>query len=187
MSIINTEIKPFKTQAYHNGKFVPVSSDDLKGKWSIFFFYPADFTFVCPTELGDMADVYPEFQKLGVEVYSVSTDTHFVHKAWADASDTIKKIKYVMLGDPTGAITRAFDVMIEEEGLALRGTFVVNPEGVIKVAEIHDLGIGRDASELLRKVKAAQYVASHPGEVCPAKWQEGSETLKPSLDLVGKI
>jgi peroxiredoxin len=187
MSIINTQIKPFKTQAYHNGKFVPVSSEDLAGKWSIFFFYPADFTFVCPTELGDMADLYADFQKLGVEVYSVSTDTHFVHKAWADASDTIKKIKYVMLGDPTGAITRNFDVMIEEEGLALRGTFVVDPEGVIKVAEIHDLGIGRDASELLRKVKAAQYVASHPGEVCPAKWQEGAETLKPSLDLVGKI
>ncbi|MBL8438888.1 MAG: peroxiredoxin [Zoogloeaceae bacterium] len=187
MSIINTEIKPFQTQAYHNGKFVPVSSEDLKGKWSIFFFYPADFTFVCPTELGDMADLYPDFQKLGVEVYSVSTDTHFVHKAWADASDTIKKIKYPMLGDPTGTITRNFDVMIEEEGLALRGTFLVNPEGQIKVAEIHDLGIGRDASELLRKVKAAQYVASHPGEVCPAKWQEGAETLKPSLDLVGKI
>ena len=187
MSLINTEIKPFKAAAYHNGKFVDVTDADVKGKWSVFFFYPADFTFVCPTELGDMADLYPEFQKLGVEVYSVSTDTHFVHKAWADASDTIKKINYVMLGDPTGAITRGFDVMIEEEGLALRGTFVVNPEGVIKVAEIHDLGIGRDASELLRKVKAAQYVASHPGEVCPAKWQEGAETLKPSLDLVGKI
>jgi peroxiredoxin (alkyl hydroperoxide reductase subunit C) len=142
---------------------------------------------VCPTELGDMADLYPEFQKLGVEVYSVSTDTHFVHKAWADASDTIKKIKYVMLGDPTGAITRNFDVMIEEEGLALRGTFLVDPEGKIKIAEIHDLGIGRDASELLRKVKAAQYVAAHPGEVCPAKWNEGAETLKPSLELVGKI
>jgi len=187
MSIINTEIKPFKATAYQNGAFVPVTDADVKGKWSIFFFYPADFTFVCPTELGDMADLYPEFQKLGVEVYSVSTDTHFTHKAWADASDTIKKIKYVMLGDPTGAISRNFDVMIEEEGLALRGTFVVNPEGVIKVAEIHDLGIGRDASELLRKVKAAQYVASHPGEVCPAKWTEGAETLKPSLDLVGKI
>jgi peroxiredoxin (alkyl hydroperoxide reductase subunit C) len=131
--------------------------------------------------------MYPEFQKLGVEVYSVSTDTHFTHKAWADASDTIKKINYPMIGDPTGAITRNFDVMIEEAGLALRGTFVVNPEGQIKVAEIHDLGIGRDASELLRKVKAAQYVASHPGEVCPAKWTEGAETLKPSLDLVGKI
>ncbi|HNB65430.1 MAG TPA: alkyl hydroperoxide reductase subunit C [Rhodocyclaceae bacterium] len=187
MSIINTEIKPFKATAYANGKFVPVSDADLKGKWSVVFFYPADFTFVCPTELGDLADVYPEFQKLGVEVYSVSTDTHFVHKAWADASDTIKKIKYVMIGDPTGAITRNFDVMIEEEGLALRGTFVINPEGVIKVAEIHDLGIGRDAKELLRKVQAAQYVASHPGEVCPAKWTPGEATLSPSLDLVGKI
>ncbi|MFV5213594.1 alkyl hydroperoxide reductase subunit C [Azonexus caeni] len=187
MSIINTTIKPFTVQAYQDGKFITVSDADLKGKWSIFFFYPADFTFVCPTELGDMADLYPEFQKLGVEVYSVSTDTHFTHKAWADASDTIKKIKYVMLGDPTGTVTRNFDVMIESEGLALRGTFVVNPEGEIKVAEIHDLGIGRDASELLRKVKAAQYVASHPGEVCPAKWTEGAETLKPSLDLVGKI
>ncbi len=187
MSLINTEIKPFKASAFHNGKFVDLTEADVKGKWSVFFFYPADFTFVCPTELGDMADLYPEFQKLGVEVYSVSTDTHFVHKAWADASDTIKKITYPMIGDPTGAITRNFDVMIEEAGLALRGTFVVNPEGQIKVAEIHDLGIGRDASELLRKVKAAQYVASHPGEVCPAKWQEGAETLKPSLDLVGKI
>ncbi len=187
MSIINTKLKPFTTQAYHDGRFVTVSDADLKGKWSVFFFYPADFTFVCPTELGDMADLYPEFKKLGVEVYSVSTDTHFTHKAWHDASDTIKKIQYVMLGDPTGTITRNFDVMIEEEGLALRGTFLVNPEGEIKVAEIHDLGIGRDASELLRKVKAAQYVATHPGEVCPAKWKEGDATLAPSLDLVGKI
>ncbi|HQA26604.1 MAG TPA: alkyl hydroperoxide reductase subunit C, partial [Candidatus Competibacteraceae bacterium] len=166
---------------------VEVSDASVKGKWAIFFFYPADFTFVCPTELGDMADLYPEFQKLGVEVYSVSTDTHFTHKAWHDASDTIKKIHYPMIGDPTGTISRNFDVMIEEEGLALRGTFVVNPEGVVKVAEIHDLGIGRDAAELLRKVKAAQYVASHPGEVCPAKWKEGEATLKPSLDLIGKI
>ena len=187
MAIINSKVKPFKAEAYHNGKFITVTDADLQGKWSIFFFYPADFTFVCPTELGDMADLYPEFQKLGVEVYSVSTDTHFTHKAWHDASDTIKKIAYPMIGDPTGAITRGFDVMIEEEGLALRGTFVVNPEGEIKVAEIHDLGIGRDAAELLRKVKAAQYVASHPGEVCPAKWKEGEATLAPSLDLVGKI
>ena len=187
MSLINTQIKPFKAQAFHGGKFVEVTDASVKGKWSVFFFYPADFTFVCPTELGDMADLYAQYQKLGVEVYSVSTDTHFTHKAWHDASETIKKIKYPMIGDPTGAITRNFDVMIEEEGLALRGTFVVNPEGVIKVAEIHDLGIGRDAAELLRKVKAAQYVASHPGEVCPAKWKEGEATLKPSLDLVGKI
>jgi NADH-dependent peroxiredoxin subunit C len=187
MSIINTEIKPFKATAFLNGKFIPVSDSDLKGKWSVVFFYPADFTFVCPTELGDLADLYPEFQKLGVECYSVSTDTHFTHKAWHDTSDTIHKITYPMIGDPTGAITRNFDVMIEEEGLALRGTFVINPEGVIKVAEIHDLGIGRDAKELLRKVQAAQYVASHPGEVCPAKWTPGDATLTPSLDLVGKI
>ncbi|MBS1191740.1 MAG: ahpC [Rhodocyclaceae bacterium] len=187
MAIINSKIKPFTAQAYHNGKFVTVTDNDLKGKWSVVFFYPADFTFVCPTELGDMADLYPEFQKAGVEVYSVSTDTHFTHKAWHDTSDTIKKIKYPMVGDPTGTLTRNFDVMIEEEGLALRGTFVINPEGEIKVAEIHDLGIGRDASELLRKVKAAQYVATHPGEVCPAKWKEGEATLSPSLDLVGKI
>ena len=186
-TIINTEVLPFAATAYHAGKFVQVSNEDLKGKWSVVFFYPADFTFVCPTELGDMADLYAEYQKLGVEVYSVSTDTHFTHKAWHDASDTIKKIQYPMIGDPTGAITRGFDVMIEEEGLALRGTFVINPEGVIKVAEIHDLGIGRDAKELLRKVQAAQYVASHPGEVCPAKWTPGEATLSPSLDLVGKI
>ena len=187
MSIINSVVKPFKATAFHNGNFVEVSDADLKGKWSIVFFYPADFTFVCPTELGDLADLYPEFQKLGVECYSVSTDTHFTHKAWHDASETIKKIKYPMIGDPTGTISRNFDVMIEEEGLALRGTFVINPEGQVKVAEIHDLGIGRDAKELLRKVQAAQYVASHPGEVCPAKWTPGEATLAPSLDLVGKI
>ena len=187
MSLINTQIKPFNATAYHNGKFVPVSDEDLKGKWSIVFFYPADFTFVCPTELGDLADHYDTFKSLGVEIYSVSTDTHFTHKAWHDTSDTIEKVQYPMIGDPTGVITRNFDVMIEEEGLALRGTFLINPEGQIKLCEIHDNGIGRDASELLRKVKAAQYVANHPGEVCPAKWQEGEKTLKPSLDLVGKI
>jgi peroxiredoxin len=187
MSLINTKIKSFKATAYHNGKFVPVSDADLKGKWSVFVFYPADFTFVCPTELGDLADVYGEFKKLGVEVYGVSTDTHFTHKAWHDTSDTIKKVQYPLVGDPTGTLARNFGVMIEEEGLALRGTFVVNPEGEIKIMEVHDLGIGRDAKELLRKVQAAQYVASHPGEVCPAKWTPGANTLKPSLDLVGKI
>ncbi|MFZ2389933.1 MAG: alkyl hydroperoxide reductase subunit C, partial [Polaromonas sp.] len=177
MSLINTEVKPFKTEAFHNGKFVTVTNESLKGKWSVVVFYPADFTFVCPTELEDLADNYAEFQKLGVEVYSVSTDTHFAHKAWHDTSDSIKKVNYVMLGDPTGAITRNFDVMIEEEGLALRGTFVINPEGQIKLCEIHDNGIGRDAKELLRKVRAAQYVATHPGEVCPAKWTPGEKTL----------
>ncbi|MFZ3082471.1 alkyl hydroperoxide reductase subunit C [Rhodoferax ferrireducens] len=187
MSLINTEVKPFAATAFHNGQFVPVTNESLKGKWSVVVFYPADFTFVCPTELEDLADNYATFQKLGVEVYSVSTDTHFAHKAWHDTSPAIKKVNYVMVGDPTGAITRNFDVMIEEEGLALRGTFVINPDGVIKLCEIHDNGIGRDASELLRKVKAAQYVASNPGEVCPAKWHEGAKTLTPSLDLVGKI
>lgn len=187
MSLINTEVKPFAATAYHNGKFVPVTQEDLKGKWSIVFFYPADFTFVCPTELGDLADNYAEFQKLGVEIYGVSTDTHFTHKAWHDTSDTIGKVQYPLVGDPTGVITRNFDVMIEEEGLALRGTFVINPEGQIKLCEVHDNGIGRDAKELLRKVQAAQYVANHPGEVCPAKWKEGEATLAPSIDLVGKI
>ena len=187
MSLINSVIKPFKATAYHNGKFVPVSDTDLKGKWAVVVFYPADFTFVCPTELGDLADVYPEFKKLGVEVYGVSTDTHFTHKAWHDTSDTIKKVQYPLVGDPTQTLARNFDVLIEEEGLALRGTFVINPEGQIKIIEIHDLGIGRDAKELLRKVQAAQYVAAHPGEVCPAKWTPGDKTLSPSLDLVGKI
>lgn len=187
MSLINTQVKPFKAQAFHQGKFVEVTEKSLTGKWSVVFFYPADFTFVCPTELGDLADVYSEFQKIGVEVYSVSTDTHFTHKAWHDTSDTIKKIQYPMIADPTGTISRNFGVMIESEGLALRGTFVINPEGAVKVEEIHDLGIGRDARELLRKVQAAQYIASHPGEVCPAKWNPGDKTLKPSLDLVGKI
>ena len=184
---INTEIKPFNATAYHNSKFVQVSDADLKGKWSVVFFYPADFTFVCPTELGDLADNYAEFQKLGVEIYAVSTDTHFTHKAWHDTSDTIKKIQYPMIGDPTGTITRNFGVMIEEAGLADRGTFVIDPQGIIQIVEINAGGIGRDALELLRKVKAAQYVASHPGEVCPAKWKEGEATLAPSLDLVGKI
>ena len=186
-SIINSLVPEFSVQAFHQGKFKTISSSDVKGKWGIFFFYPADFTFVCPTELEDMADKYAKFQEMGVEIYSVSTDSHFVHKAWHDASDTIRKIKYPMLADPTGALSRAFGVMIEEEGMAYRGTFLVNPEGQIKIAEIHDNGIGRNADELLRKVEAAQFVATHVGEVCPAKWEKGETTLKPSIDLVGKI
>ena len=186
-NLINTEVKPFKATAFHNGEFVEVTEENLKGKWSVVFFYPADFTFVCPTELGDLADNYAEFEKMGVEIYSVSTDTHFTHKAWHDTSETIGKIKYPMIGDPTGLISRNFEVMIEEAGLAERGTFVIDPDGKIQIVEINAGGIGRDASELLRKVKAAQYVRAHPGEVCPAKWKEGEETLSPSLDLVGKI
>ena len=187
MSLLTTEILPFETEAYHNGAFKKVTDADLKGHWSVVFFYPADFTFVCPTELVDMAEKYEQFQAMGVEIYSVSTDSHFVHKAWHDASESIRKIKYPMLAAPTGALSRAFGVMIEEEGMAYRGTFVVNPEGQIKVVEIHDNNIGRDANELLRKVEAAQFVATHTGEVCPAKWKKGEATLKPSIDLVGKI
>jgi len=186
-SLINTEVKPFKAMAYHNGDFVRVTEADLKGKWSVVFFYPADFTFVCPTELGDLADNYEEFKKMGVEIYSVSTDTHFTHKAWHDASETIKKIQFPMVGDPTGTITRNFGVMIENDGLALRGTFVINPDGVIKIMEVLDGSVGRSATELIRKIQAAQYVATHKGEVCPASWKPGAETLSPSLDLVGKI
>jgi peroxiredoxin (alkyl hydroperoxide reductase subunit C) len=187
MSLIDTEVLPFEATAYHNGSFVPVSDADLRGKWSVVFFYPADFTFVCPTELGDLADNYAEFQRLGVEIYGVSTDTHFTHKAWHDTSDTIGKIEYPLVGDPTATISRNFGVLIEDAGLADRGTFVIDPDGKIQLVEINAGGIGRNAVELLRKVKAAQYVAAHPNEVCPAKWEEGDETLAPSLDLVGKI
>ena len=187
MTLVNTEIKPFSTTAFHKGAFVDVSDADVRGKWAVFFFYPADFTFVCPTELGDMADHYDELQKLGVEVYSVSTDTHFVHKAWHEASETIGKITYPMLGDANGDITRNFEVMRDGAGLADRGTFLVDPDGVIQFEEVTAEGIGRNAAELLRKIKAAQYVRAHPGEVCPAKWEEGSDTLAPGLDLVGKI
>jgi peroxiredoxin len=187
MGIIGSTIKPFTAQAYKEGKFVEVSESDVAGKWAIFFFYPADFTFVCPTELEDLADNYAELQKLGVEVYSVSTDTHFSHKAWHDTSPAIGKINYYMLGDNSHVITNNFGVMREGAGLADRATFVVDPEGVIQVMEITSEGVGRNAAELVRKVKAAQYVASHPGEVCPAKWEEGETTLAPSLDLVGKI
>ncbi len=187
MSLINTQVKPFKATAYHAGKFVEISEATLKGRWSVFVFYPADFTFVCPTELEDLAERHAEFAKLGVDLYGISTDSHFAHKAWHDTSDAIRKVEYPLVGDPTGRLARNFEVMIEDEGMALRGTFVIDPDGFIKVCEIHDNGIGRDAGELLRKVKAARYVAAHPGEVCPAKWKEGEATLKPSLDLVGKL
>ncbi|MCL2203556.1 MAG: alkyl hydroperoxide reductase subunit C [Defluviitaleaceae bacterium] len=187
MSLIGKKVGYFKAQAYVGGGFKEVSSEDLKGKWSVFVFYPADFTFVCPTELGDLADTYPEFEKIGCEIYAVSTDTHFTHKAWHDVSDTIKKIRYPMLADPTHKISQDFEVLIPEEGLALRGTFIVNPEAEIVAYEVNSLGIGRNSAELLRKVQAAQFVAKHGDQVCPAKWTPGAETLKPGLDLIGKI
>lgn len=187
MALINTEIKPFKATAFKEGKFVDISEADVKGKWAIFFFYPADFTFVCPTELEDLADLYDDFKKLDVEIFSVSTDTHFSHKAWHDTSPAIGKINYYMVGDQSGTITNNFDVMRPGVGLADRATFLVDPDGVIQFMEITSEGVGRNATELLRKTKAAQYVRKNPGEVCPAKWEEGEKTLAPSLDLVGKI
>ncbi|BBW95466.1 alkyl hydroperoxide reductase subunit C [Geobacillus sp. FSL W8-0032] len=187
MSLVGKKVQPFRAQAYHNGEFIEVTEQDFMGKWSIVCFYPADFTFVCPTELEDLQDHYATFKELGVEVYSVSTDTHFTHKAWHDTSPAISKIEYIMIGDPSHQLSRMFDVLDEEQGLAQRGTFLIDPDGVIQAVEINADGIGRKASTLIDKIKAAQYVRNHPGEVCPAKWQEGGETLKPSLDLVGKI
>ena len=187
MSLINKEVNDFKVQAYVGKDFKEVTKKDILGKWSVFFFYPADFTFVCPTELEDLANKYEEFKKIGCEIYSVSCDTHFVHKAWHDASDTIKKIQYPMLADPTGALARDFDVMIEADGLAERGSFIVNPEGRIVAYEVIAGNVGRNDDELLRRVQASQFVAEHGDQVCPAKWQPGASTLKPSLDLVGII
>ena len=187
MALIGKEVSDFTVKAFVDGEFKDASKSDLLGKWSVFVFYPADFTFICPTELEDLADLYEEFKKIGAEVYSVSTDSHFVHKAWHDASDTIKKIKFPMLADPTGKLSRDFEVYIEEEGVALRGSFIINPAGKIVAYEVNDNSIGRDAAELLRKVQAAQYVAEHGDEVCPARWRPGSKTLKPGIDLVGKI
>ncbi|MES1038400.1 MULTISPECIES: alkyl hydroperoxide reductase subunit C [Peribacillus] len=187
MSLINKQVEDFKVQAYHAGEFKEVTLEDVKGKWAVFFFYPADFSFVCPTELADLQDNYETFKEIGCEVYSVSTDTHFSHKGWADATDTIGRIQYPMLADPANVLSRQFGVLIEEDGLALRGTFIVNPEGQIKAYEVNDLGIGRNAEELVRKVQAAQFVAEHGDKVCPAKWTPGEDTLEPSLDLVGKL
>ncbi|MDR2492278.1 MAG: peroxiredoxin [Coriobacteriales bacterium] len=187
MSLINQEIGDFTVQAYHEGAFKEVSKKDVLGKWSVFFFYPADFTFICPTELEDLANIYGKFQEVGCEVYSVSCDTHFVHKAWHDVSDTIKKINYPMLADPTAVLARNFDVYIEGAGLAERGSFIVNPAGVIVAYEVTAGNVGRNAEELLRRVQASQFVAAHGDEVCPAKWQPGAATLKPSLDLVGAL
>ncbi len=187
MSLINREISDFTVQAFQNHEFITVTKNDILGKWSVFFFYPADFTFICPTELEDLANKYEEFQSIGVEIYSVSTDSHFVHKAWHDASDRIKKIMYPMLADPTHALSKDFEVLIEADGMAERGTFIVNPEGKIVGYEISAGNVGRNADELFRKVQACQFVAEHGDQVCPAKWQPGDETLTPSLDLVGLL
>ena len=187
MSLINKKVSDFKVQAYQDGSFKEVTLEDVKGHWSVFVFYPADFTFVCPTELEDVQNSYAELKELGCEVYSVSCDSEFVHKAWSDASPSINKIEYYMLADKKHELADFFDVFQEESALAYRGTFVVDPEGFVRTAEIHDMGIGRSAEELVRKVQAAQFVAKHGDQVCPARWKPGKDTLKPGLDLVGKI
>ena len=187
MSLINKEVEDFTVQAYVNGEFRSISKKDIMGKWTVFFFYPADFTFVCPTELEDLQNKIDDFNKIGCQIFSVSTDSHFVHKACHDHSERIKKITYPMLADPTAKLSRAFDVLIEEEGMAERGTFVVNPDGKIVAYEVNSGNVGRNADELFRKIQALQFVREHGDEVCPAKWQPGKETLKPSLDLVGLL
>lgn len=184
---INEQAPEFTAKAFYKNDFPTISLKDYKGKWVVLFFYPADFTFVCPTELEELAEKYEELQKLGVEIISVSTDTEFVHKAWHDHSAAIAKVQFPMLADPTGIITKAYGVYIHNEGLALRGTFIIDPDGVLKAMEVHDNSIGRNADELIRKIQAAQFVHEHGGEVCPASWTPGEKTLKPGIDLVGKI
>jgi peroxiredoxin (alkyl hydroperoxide reductase subunit C) len=186
-NLIGKNVHDFELEAYHENKIKKIKFSDYKGKWIVMIFYPGDFTFVCPTELEEVAELYPEFKKLGAEVLSVSTDTVFVHKAWHDTSKTIKKIKYPMLADPTGKLCRALGTYLEGEGLSLRGSFVADQGGAIRAYEIHDNSIGRSAKELLRKLQAAKFVSEHKGQVCPASWTPGKKTLKPGLDLVGKI
>ena len=187
MSLIGKEVAEFSVQAYIDGEFVTVTKDDLLGQWSVFVFYPADFTFVCPTELGDLADLKSEFDKVGCSIYSVSTDTHYVHKAWHDESKIVGKVNFPMLADPAHALSRDFDVLIEPDGVAERGSFVINPEGVIVAYEVNGGSVGRSAHELLRRVEASQYVATHSDEACPANWKPGSETLEPGINLVGAL
>lgn len=184
---INDVAPDFKAKAYQKDDIIDVNLSNYKGKWVVLFFYPADFTFVCPTELGELADHYDELKKLDVEVLSVSTDTEFTHKAWHDTSETIKKIQFPMVADPTGNICRDYGTYIDDEGVSLRGSFIIDPDGVLKAFEIHDNSIGRSAKELIRKIKAAQFVRENKGQVCPASWDSGDKTLKPGLDLVGKI
>lgn len=185
--VIGGQIADQTFKAYYKGQEKSIKFSDYRGKWLVVFFYPADFTFVCPTELQELAQNYGEFTKINVEVISMSADTVFTHKAWHDESPAIKLIEFPMGADPTGNIARQFGVYINEEGLALRGTFIINPEGKLIAYEVNDNSIGRSATELLRKLQAAQYVSEHNGEVCPASWRPGAKTLKPGMDLVGKI
>ena len=184
---IGEKITDFTLDTFHNEKIKKIKLSEYKGKWLILFFYPADFTFVCPTELEELAKNYNEIKKIGAEVLSISTDTAFAHKAWHDNSPAIRKVKFPMAADPTGKLSREFGVYIEEEGLALRGTFIIDPVGILRAFEVNDNSIGRSADELLRKLQAAKFVKEHKGNVCPASWKPGQKTLKPDIKLVGKI
>jgi len=184
---INDKAPEFTTEVFHNEQIDTISLKEYQGKWVVLFFYPADFTFVCPTELGELARNYATFKKMNTEILSVSTDTVFVHKAWHDESATIKEITFPMIADPTQKICKSYDTLIENEGLSLRATFIIDPKGLVKAFEFHDNSIGRSVAELIRKLEAAQFVEKNGGEVCPASWHPGSKTLKPGLDLVGKI
>lgn len=174
-------------EIFHHNEISTTSFAAYRGKWLILFFYPADFSFVCPTELGEMADHYEALQQEGAEVVSVSTDTAFVHKAWHDQSEMVKKVQFPMAADSSHELSELFGVLNEDDGLAYRGTFIINPEGEIVSIEINNNAVGRCASEIVRKFKAAKYVSEHPANVCPASWNEGGETLQPGVDLVGKI
>ena len=187
MVAINQKVQDFQVDVYHHNEIKKVKIADYKGKWLVLIFYPADFTFVCPTELEDAAKNYEEYKKAGAEILSVSTDTVYVHKAWHDVSPSIKKVQYPMIADPTGKLCREFGTYNEENGLSYRGSFIIDPDGVLKAFEIHDNAIGRSAKEILRKLQAAKFVRENKGEVCPANWEPGKGSLKPSLDLVGKI
>jgi len=187
MVVLNKKVPDMELQAYHKDEIRNIKLSDYNGKWLAVVFYPSDFTFICPTELGELADNYDHFKMAGAEVLTVSTDTVYTHKAWRDSSPTIAKIRFPMVADPSGKMSREFGVYIEDEGVALRGSFVIDPDGVLKAFEIHDNNIGRSVKELLRKVQAAKYVRETKGEVCPASWKPGDKTLKPRLDLVGKI
>lgn len=187
MSLINRQISDFHATAFRGGKFVPVDRQQLLGKWNVLFFYPADFTFVCPTELEDLAEHYDQFRRIGCEIYGVSTDTHFVHKAWHDTSERIGKIRFPMLADPTHTLCRELEVLIEADGMAERGTFILDPDGKIVCYEVTAGNVGRNAEELLRRVQACRFVREHGDQVCPANWKPGGETLTPSLDLVGRL
>ncbi len=187
MISVGKNIPEITTDAFYKNEIKKIKLSDYKGQWLVLIFYPADFTFVCPTELEEAAAKYKEFKKLGAEVLSISTDTVYSHKAWHDTSPSIKNITFPMVADPTGKMCREFGTYIEDEGISLRGTFIVDPDGILKMMEINDNSVGRNINEIIRKLHAAKFTREHGGEVCPVNWEPGEETIKPNLDDVGQI